>query len=135
MLKLKKDECLISAGEAVIREPGEKTTYRIPQYVIVKKSSVPAARIVPVEDNEAIIHIGTQTKPGGKQRAYELFEAARKNGEIPRLSSIPDTIENLYIKVDKSEVSTKTQLTEREELACREIVKAMAEQFKNASRT
>ena len=117
MIKLKKNERLVYAGEAMLRGPGGAIIPNVPQYVIVSVDDVadPAA-VANVKKNERIVLAG---KIGGLQAARERYEAKRAGREMPpKETGIP-----LYILEDVENINLKTGFTHEEEKAIRALTK------------
>lgn len=126
--KLKPNEKLVFDGYAALRAPDGKLIENIPQYIITTEN----LESVEVNKNEAIVLAGIRTTRGAKQKICDCYTEAILDGLKPKM---PDNCtEELFIKVDKSEISKKSQLTEREETSCREIVSFMAKKFNQTTK-
>lgn len=110
MIKLKKGERLVYAGETALRAPDGTLLNAVPQYMIVPESEADPSAVKGMKENERLVPIGTV---GERKRAEERF-AALKAGKTPPPR---ENITTLYIKEEVTKINPKTRLSQAEEQA------------------
>ena len=102
MIKLKKNERLVYAGETALRAPDGSLLPSVPQYVIVSLEEADPAAVAKIKSNERIVLAGRVYNH--KLKAEERFAAMKAGRKVPpKEESTP-----LYILLDKAQVNPKT---------------------------
>ena len=128
MVRLRKNQRLVYAGEAALRAPDGTAIHSIPQYKIVSADEADPNCIADLQDGERLVLAGVVHND--REAAQERF-AALKAGTAnpPKISGTP-----LYIKVSGASISTKSHLSKEEEKACDFIVSDLMDIFSAAMR-
>jgi hypothetical protein len=123
MVKLKKNERLVYAGDAMLRGPDGAIIPNVPQYAIVSASEADPEAVATVGKNERVILAGKIFD--GLRNARERF-AAKKAGlpMPPKEEGTP-----LYVLEGAESVNPKTGFTHEEERAIRALGKDMLTAF------
>ena len=128
MVRLRKNQRLVYAGEAMLRAPDGTAMHSIPQYMNVAADEADPDCITYLQNDECLVLAGVVHND--RKAAKERFDALKAGtANPPKISGTP-----LYIKVSETSISTKSQLSEEEEKACDFIVSDFMDMFSAAMR-
>jgi hypothetical protein len=127
VIKLKKNERLVFAGNAMLRGPDGKILQNVPQYMIVNADEADPEAVVAVKKNQRVILAGEVFND--LQAARERFDAAEKAGRRPSPPPLKEKGIPLYILEDEENVDPKTGLTHEEQRAIKALTKDLLAVF------
>ena len=123
IIKLKKNERLIYAGNAPLRAPNGEPLPAVPQYIIVAADEADPAAVREVQKGERVALVG---KAFNDYKSAEERFAALKAG---RATSPPEVGVPLYILTGAESVNPTKGLTHGQEQACADIAKDLTATF------
>ena len=102
MMKLKKNERLVYAGQTALRAPDGTPQPSAPQFIIVSFEEADPAAVTTLQGNERVVLAGRVFHE--KQKAEERFAALKAGREVPpKEESIP-----FYVVLDAEDLNPKT---------------------------
>ena len=104
MIKLKKGEALVYAGETALRAPDGTLLPSVPQFVIAAIDTAAPARVATVGKNERVVLAGHIYRH--KQNAEERFAAMKAGRKVPP----KEEKTAIYIITDAENIHPKTGL-------------------------
>ncbi|MCL2220838.1 MAG: hypothetical protein FWC20_00750 [Oscillospiraceae bacterium] len=127
IIKLKKNERLVYAGDAPVRAPNGEFLPAVPTFAIVSTETVDPVNVVKLKKNERIVYAGEVLELKNAKERFEALKAGRE--KPPQESGTP-----LYIITDASNVNDKKGVTHEQDKECKEIARYFTPAFEMSMR-